>query len=256
MDIVPWYKKRLRWLGKSYKNIDALLREIHVIPFHVARQLLAPMTWQEFIDILNIPSTDKRHLVTEAEEDFRDYEKTHPGVPFFRKREIVDSYLHEHTPERHEYMERFFNIEYDEWLRWIERNPDMLPESRLSQGPVFVTVEEARSVISKYQQMLSQYDTALSHEKAENEALKARIAKLESTAQEGGEFPESYEGHGIFTMVAKMVHARASVPEIMRAVDDEKEFLSQREAGYFFHPSPEGKKPSTLRNYQKNHVAK
>lgn len=57
-------------------------------------------------------------------------------------------------------------------------------------------------------------------------------------------------------MVAKLVDARAPVAEIMAALDDEQEFLSQRENGYFFHPNPAGKSPFTLRNSVKNTLKK
>lgn len=72
----------------------------------------------------------------------------------------------------------------------------------------------------------------------------------------GEDFPAEYEGHGIFTMVAKLVDERAPVEDIMRLLADEKDFLSNKETGYFFHPSPEGKAVSTLQNYVKNKVKK
>lgn len=111
---------------------------------------------------------------------------------------------------------------------------------------------------------------------SENDHLKARITELETelaTCREqlekarreisgkgehetvhGEDFPAEYEGHGIFTMVAKLVDERAPVEDIMRLLTNEKGFLSKREAGYFFHPSPEGKAASTLRNYIKNRL--
>ncbi len=70
----------------------------------------------------------------------------------------------------------------------------------------------------------------------------------------GEDFPAEYEGHGIFTMVAKLVDERAPVKDIMRLLANEKDFLSNKEEGYFFHPSPEGKAASTLRNYIKNRL--
>lgn len=87
-------------------------------------------------------------------------------------------------------------------------------------------------------------------------------ARRDISGREGHEpahsedFPAEYEGHGIFTMVAKLVEERASVEDIMRLLADEKDFLSNREDGYFFHPSPEGKAASTLRNYIKNRLNK
>lgn len=101
--------------------------------------------------------------------------------------------------------------------------------------------------------------------KAENDKLRKRVAELESKAEADGEteenahgeeFPAEYEGHGLFTVVAKLVDARVPVVEIMAALDEEKEFLSQRENGYFFHPNPAGKSVSTLRNYTKNTLKK
>ena len=106
-------------------------------------------------------------------------------------------------------------------------------------------------------------EAALGQERAANEKLRLRVAELENMALRGGEgageaedFPEEYEGHGIFTVVAKLVYARTPVPEIMAAIDNEQEFLSQREVGYFFHPSPHGKNVSTLRNFTKRNKAK
>lgn len=112
----------------------------------------------------------------------------------------------------------------------------------------------------------------------ELEKAQARIAELETelaacqkqleearrdiSGKEGHEpahsedFPAEYEEHGIFTMVAKLVEERAPVEDIMRLLADEKDFLSNREDGYFFHPSPEGKAASTLRNYIKNRLNK
>ena len=111
---------------------------------------------------------------------------------------------------------------------------------------------------------------------AENEQLKARITELETELAacreqleearreipdkgehetvHGEDFPAEYEGHGIFTMVAKLVDERAPVKDIMRLLANEKDFLSNKEEGYFFHPSPEGKAASTLRNYIKNRL--
>ena len=88
------------------------------------------------------------------------------------------------------------------------------------------------------------------------EASRLLGCPVEKVLEDADDFPAEYENHGVFTMVAKMVLARASVPEIMKALDSEKEFLSQREVGYFFHPSPEGKAANTLRNYTKNNKAR
>ena len=110
---------------------------------------------------------------------------------------------------------------------------------------------------------LAAMEAALGQERAANEKLRQRVAELENMVLRGGEgaqeaedFPEEYEGHGIFTVVAKLVDARAPVPEIMAAIDNEQEFLSQREVGYFFHPSPQGKGASALRNYTKRKKAR
>ncbi len=108
-------------------------------------------------------------------------------------------------------------------------------------------------------------EAALADSEAENDKLRKRVAELESKAEADGEteenahgeeFPAEYEGHGLFTVVAKLVDARVPVVEIMAALDEEKEFLSQRENGYFFHPNPAGKSVSTLRNYTKNMLKK
>lgn len=92
--------------------------------------------------------------------------------------------------------------------------------------------------------------------RTEIEELRKANQKNENNEKDEEDFPEEYENHGIFTVVAKMVFARAPIGEIMKAIDNEKEFLSQREVGYFFHPSPEGKATNTLRNYTKNNKVK
>lgn len=108
-------------------------------------------------------------------------------------------------------------------------------------------------------------EAALADSRAENDKLRAENEELKNVALRGGEdgkngqdeeFPAEYEDHGLFTVVAKLVDARAPVVEIMAALDEEKEFLSQRENGYFFHPNPTGKSVSTLRNYTKNTLKK
>ena len=92
--------------------------------------------------------------------------------------------------------------------------------------------------------------------RTEIEELRKANQKNENNEKDEEDFPEEYENHGIFTVVAKMVFDRAPIGEIMKAIDNEKEFLSQREVGYFFHPSPEGKATTTLRNYTKNNKVK
>lgn len=128
----------------------------------------------------------------------------------------------------------------------------------------------------EHPEILRKADEMQKNLESENDHLKARITELETelaTCREqlekarreisgkgehetvhGEDFPAEYEGHGIFTMVAKLVDERAPVEDIMRLLTNEKGFLSKREAGYFFHPSPEGKAASTLRNYIKNRL--
>ena len=130
-------------------------------------------------------------------------------------------------------------------------------------------LEEERSKKSNktvvMRKALEEAKARISELETENDKLRERIAELENVALRGGEdgkngqdeeFPAEYEDHGLFTVVAKLVDARAPVVEIMAALDEEKEFLSQRENGYFFHPNPAGKSPFTLRNSVKNTLKK
>lgn len=115
------------------------------------------------------------------------------------------------------------------------------------------------------QEKVAALEAALVDSRTENDKLRAENEELKNAPLRGGEagengqdeeFPAEYEDHGLFTVVAKLVYARTPVAEIMAALDEEKEFLSQRENGYFFHPNPTGKSVSTLRNYTKNTLKK
>lgn len=111
-----------------------------------------------------------------------------------------------------------------------------------------IELQQAHSHIAELEQELATCREQL-------EAAQREISSKEGLEPaHAEEFPAEYEGHGIFTMVAKLVDDRTPIEDIMRSVSSETGFLTNREAGYFFHPSPEGKATSTLQNYIKNRV--
>lgn len=125
---------------------------------------------------------------------------------------------------------------------------------------VFVISVKALQYFSKciLQNRITELETELAACREQLEEARREISGKEEGHEtaHGEDFPAEYEGHGIFTMVAKLVDERAPVEDIMRLLADEKDFLSNKETGYFFHPSPEGKAVSTLQNYVKNKVKK
>ena len=102
---------------------------------------------------------------------------------------------------------------------------------------------------------LAESESSLAHEKSENEKLRVRLAELESKPSPipgGGEsadedFPPEYEGHGIFTGLAKLIWEKASLSEINRYMHDDENKFSDKELGMFFHHEPSSVKTCTLR---------
>lgn len=144
-----------------------------------------------------------------------------------------------------------FSIEYDQltidisdYISWKNRHKEWC--------------EEKKRIVKQIESELcgdSALETELAACREQLEEARREIPdKGEHETVHGEDFPAEYEGHGIFTMVAKLVDERAPVKDIMRLLANEKDFLSNKEEGYFFHPSPEGKAASTLRNYIKNRL--
>lgn len=137
----------------------------------------------------------------------------------------------------------------EDLIRWREGERAKPPTGRTSA--MREELKEAQERITELEAELATCREQLEEaRRADSSGMEGRGPYTEE------DFPEEYEDHGIFTMVAKLIYGREPVLEIMRLLNDEKEFLSQRENGYFFHPKPEGKKASTLRNYIKNRLKK
>lgn len=208
-------------------------RKSKYIPIDYIAGLLT-LSDQRFVDMLNEPADSKKHLITSAEEEFRNSDW------YFSKYQVFS-------------WDCDLTVELADFEYWLDDNYDLLKENR-------ATPKEDCSLPDT-----DAMQARIAELEAENAKLKERVAELENAAlqgreagksSDGEEFPAEYEDHGIFTMVAKLVDARAPVAEIMAALDDEQEFLSQRENGYFFHPNPAGKSPFTLRNSVKNTLKK
>ena len=175
--------------------------------------------------------------------------KTNNGEIIYYLSAIADSYIEEYGVG----YKKFFCLPKDV-LNAEKKHPELLytrlsieeiplatlpPIENPTKGVPCSTIdptEHAEQPEKKYQETLSQDE--------EKEDLPASPHDEES-------FPAEYENHGIFTLVAKCVWERTPVEDIMRLLKDEK-FLTQKENGYFFHPSPQGKKVETLRSYTKN----
>ena len=218
----------------------------------------------DMLEVLNTTDSTDR-LRTNRDDDFLDDYSNYldlGGKPcaiyrYFRIADLQDENLLVHNYEFQRY------IGADDGIRFpienlIETAQEMieLKKKILSRELEVEIVEDdlfegAEPTIEELYEIIASKDEIISD-------LEARLADLEHSGLAGDtdDFPAEYENHGIFTMVAKMVLGRASVPEIMKALDSEKEFLSQREVGYFFHPSPEGKAANTLRNYTKNNKSR
>jgi len=222
----------------------------------------------DMLEVLNTTDSTDR-LRTNRDDDFLDDYSNYldlggkpcPIYRYFRIADLQDENLLVHNYEFQRY------IGADDGIRFpienlIETAQEMIElKKKILSGELEVEIVEddpfegaeptIEELYEKAEAIIANKDEIIS-------GLEARIAELEHSVPAGDadDFPAEYENHGIFTMVAKMVLARTSVPEIMKALDNEKEFLSQREVGYFFHPSPEGKAANTLRNYTKNNKAR
>ena len=200
---------------------------------------------QRFVDMLNEPFNSKKHLITNYEEYFRD------GKHKFNKYEIFG-------------IDNDIVVELADFEYWLDDNYELLKNNRATPKECPAQGTSSPEWLAM-QKKVAALEAALADSSAENDKLRAENEELKNVALRGGEdgkngqdeeFPAEYEDHGLFTVVAKLVYARAPVSEIMAALDEEKEFLSQRENGYFFHPNPAGKSPSTLRNSVKNTLKK
>lgn len=203
------------------------------IPILLIKKLLR-ISEQKFVDILNEDITSKKHLITNYEEQFRAERTTTYGYKsLFTKEQVFGG-----IPD--------LSVELADFEDWLDDNYELLKENKATPKE-----DCCLSDIDAMQSRIAELEAENTKLRIENEELK----KVSPSSEETGEntscddFPAEYEGHGIFTMVAKLVDARASVAEIMAALDNEKEFLSRRENGYFFHPKPNGYASDTLRKY-------
>lgn len=78
-----WINIGVIWQGKKYSNIFDL-PYAGLIPFHVIKQLLFPISCQSFVDLLNEPSTSSLHIITVYEEMFRKHEREEPNTLIFQ----------------------------------------------------------------------------------------------------------------------------------------------------------------------------
>lgn len=160
-----WRNIDVVWQGKKYSNILDL-PYTGLIPFHILKQLLAPISCQSFVDLLNEPSTSSLHIITVYEEMFRKHEREEPNTPYFSKSVIFEKCLPVTTEIYIEldHGEIYpFLIEIEDFLAWSKRNHDFISELK----SLNFTHQGINSKLIEFE--------------AENERLKARIAELENS---------------------------------------------------------------------------
>lgn len=259
------------------------------IPIDIVQSFLK-CSEQKFVDMLNEPIESKRHLITNYEENFRDAVEKGNRRYFNKDWVFRSGEMQVELTDFEDWLDDNYDLLKENHVKGknIRQQQDdaqmRIDELKAENDALKAQLTDMEKTIRMYKKVVVasvniDEDTRLENVlqtraglKAKNAELKAQLevqnkqlAELEKAVQEGArahgwgseeDFPDEYEGHGVFTLVAKLVHDKTPIEEIMKSVDDEKEFLSQREAGYFFHPSPQGKSPSTLRNYIKNHKAR
>ncbi len=142
-----WQETPVTWCGKGYANIHAALQvecvekgKKQTIPLCVLQELLqfSDMQW---LNLLNSPSSSPRHLMTQLEPAFQQYERTrtHKDKPFFIPEDLFDSdYEHEDADgilvNLRGYV-RNYTVDIKDFEKWADDNQDLLPENRYKPVP-------------------------------------------------------------------------------------------------------------------------
>ena len=185
-----WQETPVEWGNDEYANIYAALYANgdfqdgtlpNSFPILVLKDLLI-LSEMQLIDLLNEPSSSKRHIVTRLEESFREYEKTKKpdDMPFFYASDLNYVYTNliyfrEGLVKDRQHGDRGLACDYCinilDFEEWARNNPDMLPENRYKttqDDPA-----ELHKKIDELQDKLAKRDQ--------------RIKELEKAAQDGAE---------------------------------------------------------------------
>lgn len=224
-----WWKSiNVRWLGEEYQNIFDL-PYCGLLPFHVFKQLLSPISSQSFVDLLNTPSASSLHVITVYEEIFRRYEKKHPNMPFFSKSEIFEKNSYNVMPDTYIELDNGdtypFLMEIEDFIAWSKRN--------------LAFISELKSLELTYQEKNHIHDDL----ESKNKQLKARIAELETELAACREQleearranPSSNEGHGLCSLVIRMREEGKTEEEIAAFLNDNKTWCTGSQVGALLH---------------------
>lgn len=220
MDKNWWMNKPVRWHSKTYKDIfhfiDSTLGDI---PFHVARQLLYPLSTQRFVDLLNTPTSSKLHIITNCEESFRLHEiKTKLKIPFFTKKDIFNTVHNEYDADID------YSISFEDFEYWVKTNIDYV---KILKG-----VDDDEDTHGK----------RLTTELQQVEELKQALADSRTSGND-------IEGHGLCSLVIRMRQEGKTDEDIAEFLDASG--CSNAQIGVLLHTDPEASKDARTKLAQR-----
>lgn len=184
-----WRKTPVMWQGKEYKNIFHLPDGGQVLPVCIVRQLLYPISSNEFLDVINAHSNENIHMCTVCENDFLRYEYAYiEKFRFFYFDEYGNFIINEDfkRPTFKQYTDEQI-IELEDFISWIHRNKEYVISLK---GRL---IDEYASTVEESEE----YDQGQGVDAEQTLALRKELEDTKAKLQ------DALEGHGLLSEVLK-----------------------------------------------------
>lgn len=180
------------WQGKEYENIFHLPDGGQVLPVCIVRQLLYPISSNEFLDVINAHSDEDIHMCTVCENDFLRYEYVYCGkLRLFYFDEYENFIVHEDfkKPTFKQYTDEQI-IELEEFIAWIHRNKEYVISLKgrlIDEYAITAEKPEAQDSarVAKLEEELARAQEENKRLMDENQALRLQLAEKREAGSQG-----------------------------------------------------------------------